>query len=66
MGVRKTGAGLLLEAFKFAIFLSVPVITVGYFNRPQVLVKVIENRRYIEFPVRSEIVNCIYCAAVLV
>eukprot|EP00750_Incisomonas_marina_P000720 INCI10476.2.p5 GENE.INCI10476.2~~INCI10476.2.p5 ORF type:complete len:105 (-),score=17.68 INCI10476.2:694-1008(-) len=50
MGVRKKGVSAALEAFKFAIFLSMPVATVVYFNTPDALVRVIEHKRYIEFP----------------
>ena len=53
MGVRKKGVSAALEAFKFAIFLSMPVATVVYFNTPDALVRVIEHKRYIEFPVSS-------------
>jgi hypothetical protein len=51
-GARSRGAGLLLEAFKFCVFITLPITAVVYFNTPEALVRVLEHRRYIVYPVR--------------
>ena len=46
MTTRKFG----LEAFKFGVCIALPVSTVLFFNRPDVMERVIRKLRYVEYP----------------
>ena len=45
---------MTLEKFKFAVYLSIPVLCVGVFNRPENLGPIIKKLNYVEFPKEAE------------
>mmetsp|Transcript_2201 Transcript_2201/g.2488 ORF Transcript_2201/g.2488 Transcript_2201/m.2488 type:complete len:100 (+) Transcript_2201:95-394(+) len=43
-----------LEAFKFGVYLTLPVLTVMFFNTPEAIKALIERKQYIVFPPEGE------------
>ncbi|KAF0852363.1 mitochondrial CIV assembly protein Pet100F (fungal type) [Andalucia godoyi] len=46
--------GKLLEAFKFTVYVGVPIFAVAYIAAPQFLDKVLLNRQYVVYPKEGE------------
>ena len=42
-----------LEAFKFATYVFVPIMAVGYFQDPKVFRAIIKQRNYIRYPAEN-------------
>ena len=39
-----------MEVYKFGVFITLPIVTVLYFNRPEIMERVIANLRYVTYP----------------
>ena len=44
-----------LEAFKFSIYVFIPILAVGYFQNPKVFRAIIKQKSYIRYPAENEL-----------
>jgi len=43
-----------LEVFKFGVYILLPIGTIAFFNKPEMIRKLIETREYIVYPPEGE------------